>query len=923
MSLLYDANGNPVVMPPRPPSGRAGRVPLAHRNWGMLGQFDSPAKIRAALQSARSGNLRTLMALAEEIERDPRFGGLLRKRRLAVTGKQTRVEAADESPLAQTIAKSVEAMMARLDLRRAIRHFQDARLKPLAACEIIWRNTLTATEPMALVPRLGTEFTFDYQKSDEQLRLITDANNLQGDPIDPLKFVVVYSTEHGETLKAKNGLVWGCAGRWLMRNLLWMDWLASCERWGDPSVFGKYPQGTPDEQIAALEEAVQAIATDGAGVIPSDMLIEIVQTAHSAGGKTLFEGAMLFLEREISIAITGETLTSQGSDLGKGTMALGEVHEGIRQELVEADAVEIGEAISEQLIKPYVIFNWGEQPGYPKLAIVTDPETDLQAELLMDERLQRMGFQFSQAYFEEKYGRPGTADGEEPMRPISPATFFDWNLNPGTADDYGLPISPDKTTPMSLARNHPPLPPHRVEGRQKDSGRARTPASANDIPPASGGEKHPFGWPPLMGANNMPGQVQTDSEIEERIREAKRVYGVRGLELLEKIRAAGDASDFETLTAITPADFVTDLSESLQRGSAAGMEFGRRETKKSRKQKAESGSHPPQPPHRVEGSRAGKWAEVEDYGGSNIELDFFRMRSFTIAHVEDQRILDELKSEIAKTLEGGGTFVDFRTKAEDILGNILSDERARTVYSTNLHTAYNAGKFYEGMDAQEELPYWEYVTVEDDDVRPAHAAMHGFVARKDDPIWNEWLPPNGYNCRCTVVEHDDFSLQAEGKKVSTTRPKLDDGSPANPDIGFNTNAALDPSVIEALRSQYQIAEKLFSDYGLKELKAASEPKTKADLTEGIPDEQGRTRMISEAVLARFADQGGLISQTLSDPMEIWGWPERELYYIASYETAERGVQSVIVKVWGDVTDAEIVAGSADRFRKGMLVFRKN
>ena len=90
---------------------------------------------------------------------------------------------------------------------------------------------------------------------------------------------------------------------------------------------------------------------------------------------------------------------------------------------------------------------------------------------------------------------------------------------------------------------------------------------------------------------------------------------------------------------------------------------------------------------------------------------------------------------------------------------------------------------------------------------------------------------------------------------------------------------------------------------------------------GRIDEAGRFRKILSE--PNDPDSRRLIAQTLADPMEIWGWPGRELYYIATYETAEKGVQSVIVKVWGEVTDAEIVSGGADAWRKGMLVWKKN
>jgi uncharacterized protein with gpF-like domain len=44
-----------------------------------------------------------------------------------------------------------------------------------------------------------------------------------------------------------------------------------------------------------------------------------------------------------------------------------------------------------------------------------------------------------------------------------------------------------------------------------------------------------------------------------------------------------------------------------------------------------------------------------------------------------------------------------------------------------------------------------YAAVQDDRTRDDHAAMDGYIARRDDPIWEEWRPPNGYQCRCKLI----------------------------------------------------------------------------------------------------------------------------------------------------------------------------
>ena len=46
----------------------------------------------------------------------------------------------------------------------------------------------------------------------------------------------------------------------------------------------------------------------------------------------------------------------------------------------------------------------------------------------------------------------------------------------------------------------------------------------------------------------------------------------------------------------------------------------------------------------------------------------------------------------------------------------------------------------------------QYRTAHDDKVRPEHAALDRVTLPITDPFWEEYYPPNGWNCRCTVVQ---------------------------------------------------------------------------------------------------------------------------------------------------------------------------
>ena len=59
---------------------------------------------------------------------------------------------------------------------------------------------------------------------------------------------------------------------------------------------------------------------------------------------------------------------------------------------------------------------------------------------------------------------------------------------------------------------------------------------------------------------------------------------------------------------------------------------------------------------------------------------------------------------------------------------------------------------WEGFMQDGDRYYLQYRTAHDNKVRPEHAALHGVTLPITDSFWEEYYPPNGWNCRCTVVQ---------------------------------------------------------------------------------------------------------------------------------------------------------------------------
>ncbi len=113
-----------------------------------------------------------------------------------------------------------------------------------------------------------------------------------------------------------------------------------------------------------------------------------------------------------------------------------------------------------------------------------------------------------------------------------------------------------------------------------------------------------------------------------------------------------------------------------------------------------------------------------------------------------------------------------------------------TLMRTQVQLANSAGRWEADQDqgVQEILWGYRYVTVGDDRVRPAHAALEGIQLPKDDPRWRTLFPPNGFNCRCVAIKSFKDEPQRARIKAPRTTAVIDGKRiQVRPDPGFDFN----------------------------------------------------------------------------------------------------------------------------------------
>ncbi len=170
---------------------------------------------------------------------------------------------------------------------------------------------------------------------------------------------------------------------------------------------------------------------------------------------------------------------------------------------------------------------------------------------------------------------------------------------------------------------------------------------------------------------------------------------------------------------------------------------------------------------------------------------------------------DEVREELLKRklIKNGDLIPD---GDEEITVKLGSPWRLKTIYRTNIQTAYMAGRYKGQIDNTENRPYWQYVTVIDKRTRASHARLNGKVFRYDDPFWDSFYPPNGWGCRCRVralsgqnlkdrnleIDSSENQLSQEMRSVSAKTEKMKPvavyidpltGHKTEPDVGWSYN----------------------------------------------------------------------------------------------------------------------------------------
>ncbi len=269
-----------------------------------------------------------------ELRRDGQVHSTFQQRRLALKSRPLIIEPGGDDPQSIAAAEQLRSNLEQISFDRSSGLMMWGAFYGHSVGECIW--TLKDGKVWLARVKARTPWRFRYGWNNE-LRLLTRTSMMLGEPMPAGKF---WTTS------------WGADndddpyGLGLAHQLYWPVffkkqglgfWLRALEKFGAPSVMGKYPAGSDQSVVNKLLAALQRLRLDGSLAIPEGTSVELLEAARGTMDQEGFNAAM---NAEISKIIVGQTMTTDDG----ASLSQSQVHMGVREELTDADAEELCES---------------------------------------------------------------------------------------------------------------------------------------------------------------------------------------------------------------------------------------------------------------------------------------------------------------------------------------------------------------------------------------------------------------------------------------------------------------------------------------------------------------------------------------------------------------------------------------------------
>lgn len=374
--LLLDSLGKPIAA--RPPDERPQRILRTperrhYRDLPILGRtsFEDVKTIQAASRELERGMFSLPAQLAEAMVADDRVEGVLQTRVDALFSLPLELEERGDGRKSASVVNDVrdgwERRFPQAELKKLLRWALHLKIVPY---ELIW--TLD-----------GDRWDFRIKVWDPRWMWFDfNSRSFRISTLDGLVEVTPGDGHWGlyAPMGAQRGWIYGLLRPisllFLMRQWAFRDWARYSEVHGLPIKKATVPSEAPPADVDRFENSLSTLGSEALVWLSQSGDAKFDLDLLEAKSNT-WEGFQRLIERcdeSIAVAFLGQNLTTAAK--AGGSYALGNVHDRIRLDRLEADAKSLGPCLYEQCLKPWALYNYGDENLAPACSWSTKAPTD-------------------------------------------------------------------------------------------------------------------------------------------------------------------------------------------------------------------------------------------------------------------------------------------------------------------------------------------------------------------------------------------------------------------------------------------------------------------------------------------------------------------------------------------------------------------
>lgn len=367
-----------------------------------------PDKITGLFKKADAGDPRELQQYAAEIEaRDGHIGGVLETRRRAAAKLPWRADAVSDAKQDVDIAEAVQRDI--LDARwyrGLIKSLLDALMKGWSVCSLRWQ--LGEVWRPIEVRWVDQQMTAVDPADDQRLAWRDPAADDKLQPIAPYTAIVHAASEPAGPLY-RRGMGRALTILYSLKRLGVATWASYVEMYGLARPVADYAPGTKESDLDKFEAMLQGWAHGGYILKPNTVAVSFPEPASASRGAGEPPHASLakYCDEQASKRIVGQTMTS---DAGS-SRAQADVHMQVAGWIIEADAAELADTITRDLVEPYVRLNFGVDVAVPRIYAVIESSERRTFQIEGVAKLVPLGLRVEQSVVLDLLGLPKPADG--------------------------------------------------------------------------------------------------------------------------------------------------------------------------------------------------------------------------------------------------------------------------------------------------------------------------------------------------------------------------------------------------------------------------------------------------------------------------------------------------------------------------------